>query len=114
MQVNIRQMKNNNRPVYLFNDNTIVNIKDFESSLLEINKLSFKGVLTISIFYIKCIPTKSLNRVGIDRTNNDKNFLYLFLDDADGHKEENNEIKYSIFTATDKNKKSLKYYTELW
>ena len=30
-----------NRPDYLFNDNMIVNVKDFESSLLEINKLSF-------------------------------------------------------------------------
>ena len=114
MQVNIRQMKNNNRPDYLFNANTIVNIKDFDSSLLKINKLSFKGVLTVSIYYIKCIFTKSLNRVGIDRTDNDKNFLYLFVDDVDGHIEENNGIKYSVFTATNKNKKSLKYYTELW
>ena len=114
MQVNIRQMKNSTRPDYLFNDNTIVNIKDFESNLLEINKLSFKGVLTVSIYYFKCIPTKSLNRVGIDRTDNDKNFLYLFVDDVDGHIEENNGIKYSVFTATNKNKKSLKYYTELW
>ena len=52
--------------------------------------------------------------MGIDRTDNDKNFLYLFVDDVDGHIEENNGIKYSVFTATDKNKKSLKYYTELW
>ena len=43
MQVSIRQMKTKNRPDYLFNDNMIVNIKDFDSSLLEINKLSFKG-----------------------------------------------------------------------
>ena len=39
MQVNIRQIKIKNRPDYLFNDNIIVNIKDFDSSLLEINKL---------------------------------------------------------------------------
>ena len=42
MQVNIRQMKIRNPLDYLFND-MIVNIKDFDSSLSEINKLSFKG-----------------------------------------------------------------------
>ena len=45
MQVNIRQMSIKNRPDYLFNDNMVVNIKDFDPSLLEINKLSFKVVL---------------------------------------------------------------------
>ena len=44
-------MKIENRPDYLFNDNKIVNVKDCDSSLLEINKLSFKGVF--SLYYIK-------------------------------------------------------------
>ena len=47
MDINIRQMKIKNRPDYLFNDNKIVNVKDFDSSLLEINKLSFKGVFVL-------------------------------------------------------------------
>ena len=72
MQVKIRQMKIKNRPEYLFNGNMIVNIKDFDSSLLEINKLSFKGVFSVSIHYIKYISTKSSNRVSIDRTDNDE------------------------------------------
>ena len=46
-------MKIKNRPDYLFNDNMIVNIKDFDSSLLEINKLSFKGAFSLNICYIK-------------------------------------------------------------
>ena len=58
MEINIRQMKIKNRPDYLFNDNMIVNIKDFDSSLLEINKLSFKGVFSVSIHYIKYILQK--------------------------------------------------------
>ena len=74
-----------NRLDYLFNDNMIVNIKDFDSSLLEINKLSFKGVFSVSIHYIKYIPTKSYNRVSIDRTDNDEDFLYLFFDDVEGY-----------------------------
>ena len=40
-------MKIENRPDYLFNDNMIVNIKGFDSSLLEINKLSFKLFLVL-------------------------------------------------------------------
>ena len=39
-------MKIKNCPNNLFNDNKIVNVKDFDSSLLEINKLSFKGVFS--------------------------------------------------------------------
>ena len=41
----------------------IVNFKDFDSSLLEINKLSFNGVSRLNIYYIKYISTKSPNRV---------------------------------------------------
>ena len=33
-------MKIKNRPDYLFNNNMIVNVKDFDSSLLKIYKLS--------------------------------------------------------------------------
>ena len=57
MQVNIRQMKIN-CPDYLFNNNMFVIINDFDSNLLEINKLSFKGVFSLNIYYIKYLPTK--------------------------------------------------------
>ena len=107
-------MKIKNRPDYLFNDNMIVNIKDFDSSLLEINKLSFKGVFSVSIHYIKYIPTKRSNRVSIDKADNDEDYLYLFLDDADGYIEENDGIKYLVFTSTGKNKEALKNYTKHW
>ena len=114
MEINIRQMKIKNPPNYLFNDNLIVNVKDFDSNLLEITKLSFKGVFSVSIHYIKYIPTKSSNRVSIDKTDNDQDYLYLFLDDADGYIEENDGIKYLVFTSTGKNKEALKNYTKHW
>ena len=85
MQVNKRQIKIKNRPDYLFNDNMIVNIKDFDSSVLEIKKLPFKGVFNLNIYDIKYIPTKSTNRPSIDTTDNDEDFLYLFLDDVERH-----------------------------
>ena len=108
MQVNIRQMKIKNRPDCLFNENIIVNIKDFDSSLLEINKLSFKGISSLNIYYLKYIPTKSPDRVSINRTDSDEDFFYLFLDDVDGTIEKNNGIKYQVFAARDENKEALK------
>ena len=113
MQVNIKQMNIKNRPDYLFNDNMIVNFKDFDSSLLKISKLSFKGVFSLNIYNIKCIPTKSPSRVSINRNDNDEDFLYLFLDDVDGDTEENDGIKYLVFTPTEKNKEALTNYTKL-
>ena len=103
-------MKIKNGPDYLFSDNLIVNIKDFDSNLLEINILSFKGVFSVSIHYIKYIPTKSPDCVNIDRTNNYEDYLYLFLDDVDRYIEENDGIKYLVFASTDKNKEALKNY----
>ena len=114
MQANIRQIKIKNCPNYLFNDNMIANIKDFDFSLLEISKLSFKSVFSLNIYYIKYIPTKSPNRVSIDTTDKDKDFLYLFLDDIDGHIEENNGIRCLVFTPIDKSKEALRNYKKLW
>ena len=107
MEINIRQMKIKNHPDYIFNDNMIVNIKDFDSSLLEIYKFSFKGVFSLNIYYIKYIPTKSLHYI-----DDDKDYFYLFLDDVDEYIEENDGIKYLVFASTDKNKEALKYYTK--
>ena len=80
METSIRQMKTKHRPDYLPNDNMIVNIKYFDSSLLEIKKLLFKGAFSLNIYCIKYIPTKSPN--GTDK---DEDYLYLFLNDVHKH-----------------------------
>ena len=103
-----------NRPDYLFNGNMIVNIKYFDSNLLETNKLSFKGIFGLNIYYIKYITTKSPNRVSTNRTDNEEDFLCFFLDDVDGYTEKNNGIKYLVFAPTDENKEAIKKYTKLW
>ena len=38
----------------------------------------------------------------------------MFLDDADGHIEEKNWLKYLVLTPTEKNKEALKSYKKLW
>ena len=45
---------------------------------------------------------------------NSANFLYLIIDEVDGHSEKNNGNRYLILDSTDKNKKSLIKYTKLW
>ena len=106
MEINI--MKINNSPDYLFNDNLIVNINDCGSRLLKIYKISFKSSFSLNIYYIKYILTKTLECI-----DNEKDYLYLFLDDVDGYIEESNGIKYLVFTCTDKNKEALKNYKKL-
>ena len=102
MHANIRQMKIKNCPDYLFHGNMIINIKDFDSSLLEINKLSFKSVFSLNIYYIKYIPTRSLDHVNVDNDDNNKDFPYLFLDNVGGHNEKNNRNKRLFFTSTER------------
>ena len=94
-------MKIKNRPDYLFNDNLIVNIKDFDSNLLKIYKLSYNRVFSLNIYYIKYITTKAL-----DRVNDDNDYLYLFLDDVDRCIKLNDGIKYLVFTPAEKNKEA--------
>ena len=111
MEINIRQMKIKNCPDYLFNDNFIVNVKDFDSSLLKIYTLSYKRVFSLNIYYIKYIPTKNLNHMSV---NHEKYFFYLFLYDVDGYIGENDGNKYLVFASADKSKEALRNYKKLW
>ena len=75
--------------------------------ILNIQVINY-GVFGLNIYYTKCIPRKSPNHVRIDKTDNDEDFLFLSLDDVDGHIEGNNGIKYLVFTPTEKNIETLK------
>ena len=51
MEINSNKIKRNkikNRPDYLFNDDMIANIKDFDSGLLKIYKFSYKEVFRLN------------------------------------------------------------------
>ena len=74
MHHNIKQINIKNRPCYLFND--MANIKNFDP-----NKLSFRGVLSVNIYYIKYITMKSIDLVNIDN----EDFLYLIFNNVDGY-----------------------------
>ena len=76
----------------------MINLKDFESSLLKIDTKSYKNIGIYSIGYIG--DCENINCV---------NPLYLLLDHASGYTEEKNGNKYLVFV---KNKKVSKKYNE--
>ena len=84
------------------------NIKEFNSSLLKIDKKSYKD---IDIYYIGYITIK---KIGDYENIYSVNPLYLIIGKVDGHIEcEKNGSKYLVFDSTDENKEVLKKYTEL-
>ena len=97
---NIKQITIKNRTYYFFND--VINIEDFDSGLLKIDKKSFKN---IDIYYIGNITIKK-----IDDCDNihSVNPLYLIIGKVDGFIEEKNGSKYLVFHSTDENKEVLK------
>ena len=99
---NIKQINIKNRTYYSFND--LINIKDFDPSLIKIDKKSYKN---IGIYYIGYTTIKSIS----DYENiNSVNPLYLIIDEVDGYIEN----KCLTFASTDKNKKVLEKYKKLW
>ena len=103
---NIKQTDIRNRTYYFFND--MINIKNFDPSLMKIDKKSYKY---IGIYYIRYITIKSIT----DYENiNSANPLYLIIGDVDGYIEENNGNKYLTVASTNKNKKVLEKYAKLW
>ena len=90
----IKEINIENHPYYFFND--IINIKDFDSILLNIDKISFKSTDAI-IYNIRYITMESLDHVNIDS----KNPLHLTFNNLDGYIEESNGDKYLLFVSTD-------------
>ena len=96
----IRQINTKNRHGYFFND--VTNINDFDPSLLNIDKVSFKSneLIMYDIKYIKNL--------------NSLNTLYLVFNNLDAYIKESGENRYLIFASTEKNKSMLGIYNELW
>ena len=85
----------------------MINIKDFDSNLLKIDKKSHKNN---DIYYIGYIAMKDSDYVKINSVNS----LCLIICEIDRCIEENNGNKYLTLVFTDKNKEVLIKYTELW
>ena len=100
---NIKQVNIKNRTYYFFNHR--INIKDFDSRLLIIDKNSYKNS---GIDHIGYITTK---RISDYENINSVNVLYLIIGEADEYTEKKNGNKYLTFASTEK-KKILETYTK--
>ena len=103
---NIKQINNKNRTYYFFND--MINIKEFDSSQLKIDKNSYKNIGIDNVGYITIKSISDYENI------NSVNPLYLIIAEVDGYLEENNGNKYLTLASTDKNKKDLEKYTKVW
>ena len=112
----VKQIEIKNRICYIYND--IINIEEFNSSLLKVDKKSYKG---FNIYYIGYITIKKNGDCEkIYRINP----LYLLIGEVIGHiecysaerssAEKSNGNKYLVFDPTDQNKEVFKKYTEDW
>ena len=90
----VKELNIKNRTYYYFND--IINIKDFHSNLLRIDKKQYKD---IDIYYIGYITVK---KIGDCENINSVNLLYLMIHSATGYFKENYGEKYLILDSTEK------------
>ena len=85
----------------------MINIKDFDSNLLKIDKKAYKNIDIYYVGYVTMMDSKYGNIHSV-------NHLYLIIGKVDGSIEEKNGNKYLIFASTEKNKDVLEKYAELW
>ena len=101
----VKQIEIKKRTYYFYNE--ILNIEEFNSGFLKIDKKSYKD---IDIYYIGYILMK---KIGDYENIYSVNPSYLTIGKIDGHIKENNGNKYLVFDttelhSTDKNKEVLK------
>ena len=101
----IKEVNIKNCTYYFFND--VINSKSFDLNWIKINKKSYRN---IAFYYIGYFTIKNISYAKI----NSVNPLYFITDKADEYIEESNGNKYLTLVFTDKNKATLKTYTELW
>ena len=111
----IEQINIKNRTYYFYND--IIDIKNFDLSMLKLNKKPYKDIGIYNIGYI------TIKKIGDCKNIYSVNPLYLRITHASGYierssDEEVNENKYLIFDsmelhAVDENKELLKKYNDV-
>ena len=90
----VKKLNIKNQTYYYFND--IINIKDFHSNLLRIDKKQYKD---IDIYYIGYITVK---KIGDCENVNSVNPLYLMIHSTTGYFKEKYGEKYLILDSTEK------------
>ena len=102
----IKQINIKNQTYKFYND--IIEVENFDSSLLKIDKKSYKDIGIYNIGYI------TIKKIGDCENIYSVNPLYLRITHASGYIKEINENKYLIFDSIDENKELLKKYNDVF
>ena len=102
----VKQINIKNWAYYFYNDQ--IDLKDFDASLLKIDKKDYKD---IDIYYVGYVTVKKIANCN---NNNSVNPLYLMINEMIGHFEEKNGNKFLVLDDVDENKEVLKKYVEVW
>ena len=95
----VKQINIKNRTYYFYND--IIDLENFDSSLLKLDKKSNKDIGIYNIGYI------TIKTIGDCKNISSVSPLYLRVDHVNGYIEEKGVNKYLIFDSTDENKDVL-------
>ena len=101
----VKQINIKNRTYYFYSD--IINIKNFDTILLKIDKKSYKDINIYNIGYI------TIKKIDDYENIYSVNPLYLIIAHANGYIEEKGVNKYLVFDSTDENKELLKKYNDV-
>ena len=93
----IKQINIKNRTYYFYND--IIDLENFKSNLLKIDKKSYKDIGIYNIGYI------TIKKIDDCKNIHSINPLYLRVYHASGYIEEKGVNKYLVFDSTDENKR---------
>ena len=85
----------------------MINIEDFDSSFLKIDKKSYKNIGIYNIGYITIKIIDDYENI------HNLNPIYLMIGKVDRYIEENNGNMNLVFTSANENKEVLKKYKEL-
>ena len=102
----LKQINIKNRTYYFYND--IIDLENFDSSFLRIDKKSYKDIGIYNIGYI------TIKKIDNYENIYSVNPLYLTIAHASGYIEEKGVNKYLVFDSTDENKELLKKYNDVW
>ena len=98
-----KQISIKNRTYYFYND--LINVKDFNSKLLKLDKNTSMGLGIYYIGYVTKKPEWGVNSV---------NPLYLMINRTDGFIKEKEGKKYLNIAIPDRNSEVLRKYSEVW
>ena len=92
----VKQINIQNRTYYFYND--VIDLESFDSSLLKLDKKSYKGIGIYNIGYI------TIKKIGDCKNIYSVNPLYLHITHGSRYIEDIHENKYLIFESLGENK----------